>query len=113
MMVMMRGATPVDRLTAVGTQYVDLSGLGQGLEGAVHRGQADTLAAVAQSLVDLLRGAETVGVIEQPGHCGPLPGGAQARGAHSSSTWVTASTTMRSEERRVGKEGRSGWEPEH
>jgi hypothetical protein len=99
--VVVLGAAPVGGLAGAGAQHVDLAGVGQGLQGAVDRGQADAVAAPAQLLVDLLRGAEVGELVEQVRDRGALTGrplprhrrGARS-GHDSSSTWVTASTTM-------------------
>ena len=54
------GAAPVDRLAVLVAQHVDLAGVGEPLQGAVDRRQADRLAAAGEQLVDLLGGAEVV-----------------------------------------------------
>ena len=71
-------AAPVDRLAVLRPQHVDLAGLRQLLQGAVHRGQADRLAAAPQQVVDLLGRPEVRERGERLGDRAPLPGGAGA-----------------------------------
>ncbi len=62
-MVVFRAA-PVHRLAGVGAQRVDEPVGGHLLQCAVHRRQADALAAAAQFVVQLLRGPELVEVLQ-------------------------------------------------
>src|SRR6185312_7809952 len=61
-------APPVDGLARVGAEHVDLAAVGQRLQGAVHGGEADAVAAAAQLLVDLLGGAEVVDRVDEIVH---------------------------------------------
>ena len=97
--MVMLGAAPVHRLAGVGAQGVDQPGGRHRLQGAVHGGQADALAAAAQFVVQFLGRAEVVEVLQQRRDRRALPGGAHARRSASldslsSAAWVTAATTM-------------------
>jgi hypothetical protein len=65
MVVVAAGAAAVDGLTVAGAQDVDLAGVGQGLEGAVDRGEADRVAAVLEQVVQFLGAAELVHLVER------------------------------------------------
>src|SRR5688572_2609121 len=60
--VVLRAAAAVQRLAGVGAQGVELAVVGQGLHGAVDRGQPDRVAGLAQPGVHLLRAVEAVEV---------------------------------------------------
>src|SRR5690625_3345931 len=84
-------AAPVEGLAVVGAQHVDLTGLGQRLEGAVDGGEPDGVPGLAQGLVQLLRAAEVVGALEEGADRGALP---CHPGSHASSrTSSTSSCT--------------------
>ena len=73
--VMVAGrAAPVDRLAVGRAQHIHLARVGEGLQGAVDRGQADRVAAVLEHVVQLLRAAELVHLVERRRHRGALPG---------------------------------------
>ena len=71
-------AAAVDRLAVAGAQHVDLAGVGEGLQGAVDGGQPDRVAAVLEQVVQVLRAAEVVDLVERRRDRGPLPGGPAA-----------------------------------
>src|SRR5690606_34625054 len=74
-MVVVRGRAPaVGSLAVLEAQHVDLPGLGQALQVAVDRGQADLLTGVDELRVDLLGAAEVVVAVEDPGYGQPLLG---------------------------------------
>ena len=67
-------AAAVERLAVVRAQHVDLTGIGQALQRAVHRRQPDAVAACPHHLVDLLRAAEVVQLGQRGAHGQALPG---------------------------------------
>ena len=81
-MVVFRAA-PVHRFAGVGAQRVDDAGRRHLLQGAVHRGQPDTLTAPAQLVVQLLGRPKLVELVQQRRDRGALTGGAHARRRHS------------------------------
>ena len=74
------GAAPVDGLAVAGAQHVDLAGVRERLEGAVDGGQADRVAPVLEHVVQVLRAAELVDLVERGRDRGPLPGGTAPHG---------------------------------
>jgi hypothetical protein len=74
MVVRPRAAPAVDRLAVVRAQDVDLALVGEGLEGAVDRGESDLVAVGAQPGVQVLGGGEVVHPTESIGDRGLLPG---------------------------------------
>ena len=74
--MLLGGAPAVHRLAGVVAHHVDQAGRREGLEVAIDGGQPDVLAALAQLVVELLGGAETVHALKQRDHRRPLPGGA-------------------------------------
>ncbi|GAA3103306.1 hypothetical protein GCM10020254_56340 [Streptomyces goshikiensis] len=72
------GAAAVDGFAVAGPQHVDLAGVGEGLEGAVHGGQAHGVTAVLEHVVQLLGAAELVHLVQRRGHGGPLPSGSSS-----------------------------------
>src|SRR5699024_958106 len=61
------GALAEDQLTRVGTQHVHGPGVGHGLQGAVDGREADGVAALPELGVQVLGGAEALGLVEQRG----------------------------------------------
>jgi hypothetical protein len=61
---MVRRASPVDRLAAVGTQAVDQSRAGHRLQGAIDGGEAYALAAAAELVVKFLGRPELVEILQ-------------------------------------------------
>src|SRR5690348_14821494 len=81
--VLAGGAAAVDGLAVGGTQYVDLAGVGEGLQCAVHGGESDGVTLVLEHVVELLRTAELVHLVERRRHGGTLPGGTAPNGRSS------------------------------
>ena len=71
-------APPVQVLAARRAHHVDLARVGQPLQRAVDRGQADPLAPLAQHRVQVLRAVEALHLGEQRAHRRTLPGVAHA-----------------------------------
>jgi hypothetical protein len=87
MMVVAVGAAPVEVLATRRAHDVDVTGVGQGLKRAIHRGQADPFAAGAKDGVKLLRAVEAVDVGKQGGDGGALARVA-SRGSHAMTSFV-------------------------
>ena len=94
--VMMIRAEPVDRFAGVGAQRVDRAGGCHLLQRPIDGGQADAFAALAEFVVQFLRRAEIVQILQQRRDGGTLAG--RTYGAShcstSSALWVTAATTI-------------------
>ena len=79
MVVMVRaGAAPVDRLAGVGPDHVDQVRRGQRLQGAIHRRQADVLAAPAEFVMQFLSRPELIDGIQKCDDRAALPRRAHA-----------------------------------
>jgi hypothetical protein len=85
MVVMACAALSVERLAVVIAQCVDFGGIGHRLQISVDGRQADGIAFVAQSIVDLLRAGETIEIIEDRRNGSPLAGVALMSLDHGSS----------------------------
>ena len=68
-------APAIDRLAVRVDEDVKVAGLGHGLQGPVHRRQADGLTALLQELVQVLGGAKAIDLVEYRCDRRPLPGG--------------------------------------
>jgi hypothetical protein len=79
--VSVRLAATVDRLTVGAAQHVDLAGLGQALQGAVDRRQANCLPLAAKKRMQVLRAFEVVGCCQRCRHGCALSGGSLAKDA--------------------------------
>ncbi len=72
--VVIVGAAPaVDGLAVAGAQHIDLAGVGEGLQRPVDGGQPDRVTPVLEHVVELLRAAELVHLVECGRDSGPLP----------------------------------------
>jgi hypothetical protein len=79
-MVVPGRTAPVRHFAVTGPQRVDLAALSHRLQGPVDGGQPDPVAALAEQVVDLLRGTEIVQVGQDRVHRRPLPGAALRHG---------------------------------
>src|SRR6266545_4450489 len=96
-MVVLAAVAAAVELLAVGQAHlVDLTGVGEDLQGPVHRGQAHPGTGGPELGVQLLGTAELVGTVEQRQHFGPLAGVAgharRGTGHRSSSSAISQCT---------------------
>src|SRR3978361_2281011 len=84
-MVVARTALAVEHFAVVVAQGVDLFGVGQRLQAAVDRRQADRRAAVGEDVVDLLRTGESVEIAQNGDDCASLAGVAAQTVGHAGS----------------------------